>query len=263
MLARPFDDVLASGEPRTSFCLGWANESWTGIWRGERDRVLIEQTYPGRDDHERHFRSLLPAFEDERHLRVDGRPLFFVHRPDLLPDADAFVDQWRTLASAAGLPGLYLVGESRHGFPVTEQGFDAQVVTPLAWLEERPWITRRREALTRRLLHRPMAHPYEYLARRTRVPSREPRPELPMVLANWDNTPRHGRDGFLLAGATPDLYRDALRVAVDAVQGLDPEHRIVFVKSWNEWAEGNLIEPSQPWGRGYLEATAAVLLRDR
>jgi hypothetical protein len=32
------------------------------------------------------------------------------------------------------------------------------------------------------------------------------------------------------------------------------DHRIIFLKSWNEWAEGNYMEPDLKFGRGYLEA---------
>ncbi len=83
LLERPFREVLDSGRPRLEFCLGWANQHWTTIWTGGRS-ILVEQTYPGEEDHERHFRELLPAFRDERYLRVDGRPLFLVYRPERL-----------------------------------------------------------------------------------------------------------------------------------------------------------------------------------
>ena len=45
-----------------------------------------------------------------------------------------------------------------------------------------------------------------------------------------------------------------VREAVEMVRGKAPEHRIILLKSWNEWAEGNYVEPDLKWGRGYLEA---------
>ena len=94
--------MLTSGEPGISFCLAWANQTWTGIWHGAKDRVLKQQTYPGPEDEGRHFATVLPAFRDERYLRVDGKPVFYVFRPEELPDAAAFVDRWQAMARAAG-----------------------------------------------------------------------------------------------------------------------------------------------------------------
>ena len=56
MLERPFNEVVASGAPDFPFCVCWANETWSGIWHGRRIRILIEQTYPGEDDHRAHLR---------------------------------------------------------------------------------------------------------------------------------------------------------------------------------------------------------------
>ena len=112
VLETPFTEVLASGEPSVSFCLGWANQTWTGIWHGAADRVLMEQTYPGPEDDQAHFDAIVAAFRDERYLRVDGRPVFYVFRPEELPDAAQFVDRWQQMARQAGLDGLYLAAES-------------------------------------------------------------------------------------------------------------------------------------------------------
>jgi hypothetical protein len=80
-----------------------------------------------------------------------------------------------------------------------------------------------------------------------------------MVVSNWDNTARSAARGLVLEGCTPDLFEGAMRDAVDAVQGLPQQERIVFVKSWNEWAEGNYIEPDRRHGHAFLRAVAAAL----
>src|SRR5215468_1528989 len=86
ILERPFNEVLASGQPDFPFCLGWANQTWTGIWHGASNRVLIQQTYGGETDARLHFEAVLQAMLDPRYLRVDGRPVFFLHQPQELPE---------------------------------------------------------------------------------------------------------------------------------------------------------------------------------
>ena len=257
MLERPFDEVLASGEPDFPFCLGWANENWTSIWVGDRHRTLVEQTYP-EGDLERHFRAVAPAFADDRYLTVDGRPLFYVHRPDLLPDAGRFVDTWRDLADREGFPGIYLVGESKRGWDVAGAGFDAYVQTPLLGIDRRPRSAKLWTRLRREARRGPFVHPYTAVNGNLRR-AQLPQPELPMVLSCWDNTPRHGRNGFVLDGATPARFGAEMAAAVDAVGDMPSDERLVFVKSWNEWAEGNYIEPDRRWGTAFLEAARDAL----
>ena len=264
LLERPFNEVLASGEPDFPFCLCWANQTWTGIWHGAPNRVLIEQTYPGIDDHRRHFETLLPAFFDRRYLKVDGKPLFMVYNVDELPDSHRAMDFWRQLAVKAGLPGLFLVTE--HRLPDWDpmlHGFDAAVTIRLwRWAKNWvPWnqpIKKIREKCLRSI-GRPTVHLYEKVIDSLIT---EPIPGIrnfPCVIPNWDNTPRSGRNGLVLHGSTPELFRLHLRRALDRMSHVPHEHRLVFVKSWNEWAEGNHLEPDQKFGLRYLEVVREEL----
>jgi hypothetical protein len=244
-----------TGEPDFPFCLGWANQNWSTIWTGG-NRVLVAQTYPGPEDHARHFEAVLPAFEDPRYLRVDGRPLFFVYRPSDLPDACAFADQWRGLAERAGLPGLYLVGETKGGWTAAASGFDAELQVPL-YEAARRRINGPVGARIERWRWRPRRVPYDKIP--ASVPATVPHPRLPVVLSNWDNTPRFGTRGFVLTGATPEAFGRRMQAAVDAVCELPPEERIVLLKSWNEWAEGNYVEPDRQHGTAYLRGVEAAV----
>ena len=77
----------------------------------------------------------------------------------------------------------------------------------------------------------------------------------PCVVPNWDNTPRSGLNGLVLHGSTPELYAEHLCEAVGLVADRTPDQRVVFIKSWNEWAETNYLEPDLRWGNAYLENT--------
>jgi hypothetical protein len=259
ILDRPFNEVLASGQPNFPFCLCWANQTWTGIWHGAPDRVLIEQTYPGLEDHRRHFETLLPALTDRRYLTIDGKPMFVVYNPMRLPDSRPMTDLWRELAAKAGLPGLFLVAErDQSDWNPRPLGFDAVVCVRLP-PRRRPWVPWRQpvEKLKGKLqdwLGKPTIHEYDQVVDslvQDAVPGIE---SFPCVIPNWDNTPRSGANGLVLNGSTPDGFRRHVNKVLNRMRNVPREHRIVFVKSWNEWAEGNHLEPDLKFRLGYLEA---------
>lgn len=262
ILERPFQEVLRLKEPDFPFCLAWANESWTGIWHGLRDKILIEQTYPGRQDYVAHFHAVLPAFQDPRYVTVDGKPLFYVYVPRKMPSALEFTDLWRELALKAGLKGLYLVGEGSVAARMRKHGFDAGVETnhfpPLR--EWRPWSTpvarlRWEWHKRARMLARPTIYRYEDVWE-TLVNQAGPSLHVEQhacLLPGWDNTPRSGRGGLVFRDSTPELFRRQVQKVVSLGAQEPLEHRVVFLKSWNEWAEGNYMEPDLRFGRKYLE----------
>jgi hypothetical protein len=256
LLERPFHEVLTSGRPDFPFCLCWANQSWSGVWHGAPDRILMEQTYPEGDD-AAHFAELLGAFGDDRYYRVEGRPLFGVFRPQELPNARRFVDTWQQLARDAGLPGLYLVAfaESREwGAQYTthvEDGFDAAV--HVAFPFERTALTKVRDRL-RTSNERFGPGRYHYSRDLPNYPRTLRGVVHPSVCPNWDNTPRSGRRGSVIIDASPDRFERHVRQAVARAQ-LNPQgQQLVVIKSWNEWAEGNHVEPDRVHGRAWLEA---------
>ena len=129
LLERPFNQVLKSGDPDFPFCLAWANYSWTGIWHGCPDRILIEQSYPGLKDYESHFKALVQAFHDPRYMKIEGKPIFIVYYPPGLPQPNRFTDYWNELALKNGLPGIYFLGITDKKWDYRAQGFDGSITT--------------------------------------------------------------------------------------------------------------------------------------
>jgi hypothetical protein len=265
LLERPFNEVLRSGKPDFPFCLCWANDTWSGIWHGSPNNVLIEQTYPGMQDHENHFYTLLEAFSDPRYIKVEDKPLFLVYKPKNLLDSKRVTDLWRNLAQKTGLKGLYLIAvlQSEQIWYPHEYGYDAVVICNQTKIIQK-MLRKPTSSLTyllqsiikeyRRLRGFPL-HVYRY---RDAIPYfLESTPSgiqsYPCVITGWDNSPRCGTKGVILHDYTPELLKIHLRQALRYIETQPSEHKIVFVKSWNEWAEGNYLEPDQKNGKKFLQ----------
>jgi lipopolysaccharide biosynthesis protein len=255
LLERPFEEVLRSGRPDFPFCVAWANHSWSDTWLGGPPRLLLEQTYPGVDDDVAHFKYLQTAFDDPRYIRVDDRPLLFVFRPRLLPDQAKFVDTWQKLAEPNG--GLYLVacGPFLDPKETAAAGFDA-----IAYIAK-PFVTEHASSRMASFLRSHHLAPgpfrFPYADRCTSVPDADVAcTAVPCVWPNWDDTPRRGRRGVVAVGSNPERFESQVRGAVDIARRAPSGEQMVVVKSWNEWAEGNYMEPDQEFGHGWLEALA-------
>ena len=131
-LELPFNEVVNSGEPNFPFCLCWANESWHAkFWNNDgtsRKKLLIEQRYLGAEDNEKHFYSLLKAFNDPRYIRYKNKPIFMIYRPLQFEGVSEFIKQWRELAIINGLEGFHFVGQAKFTDEINkflEMGFDA------------------------------------------------------------------------------------------------------------------------------------------
>lgn len=253
VLERPFLEVLEEGSPQFPFCVAWANHSWTRVWGGRSGDVLLEQQYPGPDDHRRHFDALEPAFHDPRYFEVGGKPLFFLFHPEAIPDLAASLDVWRERAQASGLPGLHVVGRvegfwSRTAALDVGRHLDGVVDYSLGYV-----FPKTRRAVARRLSRRPQIAPF------ARAVDTIPRlldglHSYPTVLPGWDASPRHGRRAAVLVDRRPELFEAMVDKAIALVVDRPADDRLVFLKSWNEWSEGNYIEPDREWGRAFLEA---------
>ena len=253
ILERPFNEVLASGKPDFPFCLCWANTSWTGVWYGVPNKMLIEQTYSGYEDAIRHFYALLPAFLDKRYLRINNKPVFAVYKPMELPERKGFIKLWQKLAVQNGLDGIHFTGFAWDwSWDFSNQGFDAAVCVPPA-----PLIADASK-IDKNL---PTIYDYEQI-RMKLIPEKIIKDGLYSCLRpNWDNTPRSGARGLVFHGSTPELFRPQISLALDQLKDRSPDSRVLFIKAWNEWAEGNHLEPDQLHGHGYLEVIKSELNR--
>ena len=275
VLERPVNEILKSGEPDFPFCFCWANENWTRRWDGMNNEVLLEQRHSAEDDLA-HIRALIPFFLDRRYIRVMDRPFFAIYQPSKLPDPKRTADLWRREAQRAGLKDLFLVRVESHDGPGDARsiGFDSSLQFEPRWdsmgkyqIFRRRWWHRHKLGMGEAVFSENFIFEYADLVKQALSESFPPYPRIPCVCPGWDNSPRRKARATIYINSTPELYerwlheivsRQAARIRFDENSGISPES-LVFINAWNEWAEGNHLEPCQRWGRAYLEATRRAL----
>jgi hypothetical protein len=81
---------------------------------------------------------------------------------------------------------------------------------------------------------------------------------IPCVFPNWDNSPRSGKKSLIFKNATPTTWQIHLEKTFTKLQSQQNNPQTIVIKSWNEWAEGNYLEPDYKFGRAWLEVIKIV-----
>jgi hypothetical protein len=265
LLDRVFAEVVASGSPDYPFCLCWANHSWKAkTWDPAiPDRMLMEQTYSGPSDYESQFMALLPAFRDKRYIRHEGRLLYGIFEPGDIPDMAEMARIWNDLAARNGLPGFCFFGFAQGAGALSKARrpgidlvvFDAMFDVVYMCLNKKG---SRWRAKMHSMLHRPNVIGYDYYVRTAeRVFSYYP-DTIPCIDPNFDHSPRSGVRGTILHESTPELWGSLCHHIRKRVEESGKDS-LMFIKSWNEWGEGNYLEPDLRFGDAYLKETAKAL----
>ncbi|MBE9015423.1 glycoside hydrolase family 99-like domain-containing protein [Chroococcidiopsidales cyanobacterium LEGE 13417] len=272
LLERPFNDVLNSGKPDFPFCLCWANENWTRRWDGKEQNLLFKQVYSEEDDR-LHMQWLAKAFSDRRYIKVDGKPLFLVYRATKLPNPKQTVKVWREEAKRLGVGEIFLCRVESFASEQEDPGligFDASVEFQPDWTQlglplqkGRFWHLARKLGLAHQAYGTHNIYDYSTVVKRMLAKPNPSYQRFSCVTPSWDNTARRQAGAIILQNSTPQVYESWLRTIVDNTLASNySAEKIVFINAWNEWAEGNHLEPCQKWGHAYLEATR-MALRDR
>lgn len=277
LLKEIFEEVLSSGKPDFPFCLGWANHSWSRrTWNSNaqytQDVDLMKQEYPGEEDIIMHFNDVLPAFKDSRYITVDGKPLFVIYEPLSIPNPKHFFTIWNDLAVKNGLKGVHFVAFSKVWIEKSKEplqyGFDG-IAHSNQWHAEYKvyggkFVARVISNLNQKY---PKYFPalrvkYKKIIKHLIVDIDKEDNIYPVIIPQWDRSPRSAKRGVIYHESTPSLFYKHVCDAVDIVKDKIFDHRLIFLRSWNEWAESNYVEPDLRYGHGYLDAIKKAVSED-
>ncbi|MDG3065883.1 glycoside hydrolase family 99-like domain-containing protein [Thauera mechernichensis] len=277
LLDRPFNEVLASGEPDFPFCLCWANENWTRAWDGLDRQVLIKQDYT-EEDSDSHIQWLIEAFRDDRYIKIDGRPLLLIYRLDHIPEIGKMINSWRNAVREEGFPGLYLCAVKNGFVEISDEnilkiGFDA-IVDFQPDRRDFPAPQGPKQAfyrLARRILPGDLYQRIKLSASANNIVNYRSMVEgmihkiwptsyrkFPCVFPSWDNSARR-KSATIIQNDDPVMYGKWLKHAIESVRSYPDSEKFVFINAWNEWAEGCHLEPDRKHGHAFLEQTRDVL----
>lgn len=291
LLQRPFNEVLQSGKPDFPFCLAWANHSWkTSTWEnGGKDRMIVEQRYLGEEDYTMHFQEVLPSFRDKRYITIEDKPLFAIFDPYNFRDVSMFIKTWQRLAKENGLKGIYFIAIC-NSTSTLQRNADGTLkrVTPNLQSSERVYNDllnlgfdginsfgkSRAEMLcmgkymriVKKLLHQYLPFlpthciNYEKITQHFFAPEDSWQNVYPSIFPQWDRTPRAGNSEGVYIKATPTSFKKHIQDALNVIKNKDVEHQILFLRSWNEWGEGNYVEPDLKYGHAFLDAIKETIV---
>ncbi len=259
LLERPLDQFLGRGMPDFPFCICWANENWTRRWDGSEDEVLMRQDY-SLGAAEQFILDVIPILKDRRYMKIGDAPILLVYRVNLLPDPSSTAALWRTVCEQQGIPIVHLAAVQSFGITDPRPyGFDAAVDFPPHFRHE----------LIDPSSFEGIAPDFEgyledYLkcARNQMSQPSPPYIRYRGVMPAWDNTPRRMNRAHVCLYSSPAAYQEWLESMVEQTMARSSvQEPLVFLNSWNEWAEGAYLEPDDLHGHQRLEATKRGLCR--
>jgi hypothetical protein len=223
---------------------------------------LVRQTYGGINDYKKHFMDMLPAFKDKRYFKINGKLVFTIYKPEKIPDTKIFFTTWNLLAKENSLPNFYFIGCTVDKYQINKilnEGYDLVNLSMLNYVFNTKYnkISMIKNYILNKLKIKLNIVEYSKAIKILNDCANKSEKVAPTIIPNWDHSPRSGRFGQILINSTPKLFKNHVLNILDAVK--EKESKIVFIKSWNEWGEGNYLEPDLKYGKQYIEILANCL----
>jgi Glycosyltransferase WbsX len=284
LLETPTNLMLENKDIDFPFCLSWANETWSKRWDGLDHHILIQQTHPPtKESWKKHYDYLIKAWRDPRAIKVEGKPVFIIYRPQRIEKINDMLTYWRELALTDGLPGLYFIFQKQYELPTKGclelfdavfqfQPFEA-IYSPTfdktsirhsfmyKFFRSLPeYVQDIFRGLRTSFLKDLTFHDYDAVWQQIiEIRPDEKLTTFPGAFLDWDNAARYKNRATVFNGANPQSFEKWFSKLVGTLPQRNLPESFIFLNAWNEWSEGTYLEPDEKYGYQYLEAVKKAL----
>jgi hypothetical protein len=262
MMEMPIEQMYNNKNISLPYSLCWANHSWYAKnWNADgtkgKDILLLEQKYLGENDYINHFNKVLKFFLDDRYIKINNKPIFGLYEPYSLPDMNEFKVLWNKLAIENGFNGVHFIAfnsQLKFANKAVEYDYNSSIVDYLASSKNsnNSFFKYIYIGLLKRVFSLPHIISYKKYVNHVLVELANNANHIPCILPNYDHSPRSGNGATILHNSTPKLWEKLLDGVIEILNKREGE-QFLFIKAWNEWAEGNYLEPDMKFGKKYLE----------
>lgn len=246
LLEKPLQLILENNI-LVKYCIAWANHSWSNKTRG---LLLKEQKYLGVSDYIKFYDYIREHILSDNYYKINGKPVFTIYDPKSIPDLSEFISTFNNLAIADGFSGMYFIAESTDSNESYIDIFDSYMNSQKMY-GFRNTYQKIKEKLVRKYRVEclgPIKYSYKDMVQYISDLVFDEK-EIPVIFSGWDTTIRHKKLGVYFDDFTLNDFSEHVR------NSFSKKNRdgITFIKSWNEWAEGNVIEPDSVFGKSLLD----------
>ncbi len=273
LLEKPAERFLRNKDIAHGLIFMWANHDWTRSWTGGKE-TLIKQNYGQKNEWVNHIKYLIEFFKDERYKKIRNKPVLEIYQHEHIECLEEMMAVWNQVLKENGFDGIYLVA---HLEQFNENELISNLFSAITYQEHSTGLNYyyRHEGIIKKIVRyivKRCKYRHLLLNKGPRIANYDdvikgsieylktinnPQKDIiPQVCTGWDNTPRYGERGYVIENACPDKFESFLSSVCDHAERLNSP--LIFLACWNEWCEGLVLEPSEKFGYGYLQAVKNI-----
>ena len=259
----PINTLRSNQDLNINYCICWTNHNWSRSWTGDDKTLLYKQIYSN-EMYDSLIENLCSHFEDPRYFRINNKVLLFIFDCKKI-DIKHFKNKLNKRLESKNLGNVALAAPLNHTTLIDRRHLDFTFGYPPGDLRSFLYVIKKKlKYYEKKYLIRSDKYNvlnrwyslFDYTKYATdyysyNLAKHHDAKFLSTVMTGWDNTPRYKSFGEVFENFTPKSFQEHFESLLELTYSAGKD--LILIKAWNEWAEGNVMEPSIKFGDKILK----------